>query len=83
MNRTISRLLLFCAISFFAPLTASAVTINTVPVGNAGNAADPLVATDGTSGYGSVPYTYAIGKYEGGRACAWFRWLALVAVLLI
>ena len=39
--------------------TASAlITIDTVPVGNAGNAADPL------TGYGAVGYDYAIGKYE-------------------
>ncbi|MDO8588280.1 MAG: SUMF1/EgtB/PvdO family nonheme iron enzyme [Armatimonadota bacterium] len=34
-----------------------AVTIDTVAVGNAGNAAD-------TTGYGSVGYNYNIGKYE-------------------
>ncbi|MGQ9649803.1 MAG: SUMF1/EgtB/PvdO family nonheme iron enzyme [Phycisphaerae bacterium] len=36
----------------------------TVPVGNPGNAADARVMRDGTSGYGSVGYTYNIGKYE-------------------
>lgn len=36
---------------------AQAVTIATVPVGNAGNAAD-------NTGYGSVAYGYNIGKYE-------------------
>ena len=38
---------------------ASAVTIETVPVGNPGNAAD----THG-DGYGAVDYEYNIGKYE-------------------
>ena len=38
-------------------ITAQAVTIDTVTVGDAGNAAD-------TTGYGSVAYTYNIGKYE-------------------
>lgn len=39
--------------------TASAlITIDSVPVGNAGNAADP------TTGYGAVGYDYGIGKYE-------------------
>ncbi|NOS70091.1 MAG: SUMF1/EgtB/PvdO family nonheme iron enzyme [Verrucomicrobia bacterium] len=39
--------------------TASAlITIDTVPVGNAGNAADPA------TGLGSVSYDYGIGKYE-------------------
>ena len=34
------------------------ITIDTVPVGNAGNAADP------TTGFGAVGYDYGIGKYE-------------------
>ena len=39
--------------------TASAlITSDSVPVGNAGNAADP------TTGLGAVGYDYAIGKYE-------------------
>ena len=39
--------------------TASAlITVETVPVGNAGNAADP------TTGFGAVSYDYGIGKYE-------------------
>ncbi len=37
--------------------SAQAVTINTVPVGNAGNAAD-------TTGYGAVGYDYRIGTTE-------------------
>jgi formylglycine-generating enzyme required for sulfatase activity len=40
------------------------ITILTVPVGNPGNAPDTRVMTDATSGYGSVPYTYNIGKFE-------------------
>ncbi|MCI0333312.1 MAG: formylglycine-generating enzyme family protein [Planctomycetes bacterium] len=39
---------------------AQAVTIETVPVGNAGNAGD--VQSQGT--FGAVPYNYRIGKYE-------------------
>jgi formylglycine-generating enzyme len=35
-----------------------------VTVGDAGNTADPTVTRDGTSGYGSVPYVYRMGKYE-------------------
>jgi formylglycine-generating enzyme required for sulfatase activity len=34
------------------------ITIDSVPVGHAGNAADP------TTGYGAVEYDYGIGKYE-------------------
>jgi hypothetical protein len=60
MNRAITTLILFCAISFFAPRPASAVTIPTVPVGNLGNAADPLTG----SLYGGVAYAYNIGTTE-------------------
>ena len=41
--------------------TAQAVTIETEPVGNLGNAADTRYATPG---YGTVNYAYNIGKYE-------------------
>jgi sulfatase modifying factor 1 len=40
------------------------VTIDTVTVGDAGNAADTVVMNDSTTGYGSVGYEFAIGKYE-------------------
>jgi formylglycine-generating enzyme required for sulfatase activity len=48
---------------------AHAVTIDWVTVGDPGNAADTEVMTCclgniGTSGFGAVPYTYQIGKYE-------------------
>ena len=39
-------------------VVAQAITIDTVAVGNAGNAADTL------TGYGSVGYNYNIGKHE-------------------
>jgi formylglycine-generating enzyme required for sulfatase activity len=39
----------------------AAITIDTVPVGDPGNAADTRYATPG---YGAVAYTYNIGKYE-------------------
>lgn len=41
-----------------------AVTIDWSPVGNPGNAADTTVMSDGTTGYGSVPYNYSIGTYD-------------------
>jgi formylglycine-generating enzyme required for sulfatase activity len=47
----------FCALHF-APPAASAVTIDWVHVGNAGNAADPL------TGFGDVSHSYQISKYE-------------------
>ncbi len=43
----------------------ASITIETVPVGDVGNAADTRVMMyDGTTGYGSVGYNYSIGKYE-------------------
>ena len=38
--------------------TSALITMDTVPVGNAGNANDP------TTGYGAVGYNYSIGTYE-------------------
>jgi probable HAF family extracellular repeat protein len=35
-----------------------------VPVGDAGNAPDTAVMNDGTTGHGSVPYAYQMGKYD-------------------
>ncbi len=35
-----------------------------VTVGNPGNAPDTQVMDDGTTGYGSVPYVYQMGKYD-------------------
>jgi formylglycine-generating enzyme len=35
-----------------------------VTVGDPGNAADTLMMRDGTTGYGSVPYAYRMGKYD-------------------
>lgn len=51
-------------ISMWLAPSASAVTIDWVPIGNAGNAADPTVLNDGTSGYGGVAYKFDIGRYE-------------------
>jgi len=61
MNRLMTTLplLLFCAISF-ATRSAQAVTIPTVPVGNAGNAGELQI--QGT--FGGVAYEYRIGTYE-------------------
>jgi formylglycine-generating enzyme required for sulfatase activity len=44
--------------SLLAEPASALITIDTVPVGNGGNAADP------TTGYGTVGYDYGIGKYE-------------------
>ena len=49
--------LLFAAFILNSNLQAALITIDTVSVGNAGNAAD-------TTGYGAVGYEFNIGKYE-------------------
>jgi len=56
-----------CVAAIVAALgsAASAVVIETVSVGNAGNVPDiEVMSTDGTTGYGSVKYAYGIGKHE-------------------
>jgi formylglycine-generating enzyme required for sulfatase activity len=60
MNRTIAVAILFCAISLFAIHAASAITIPTVSVGNAGNAGE--VQSQGT--FGGVAYGYRMGTTE-------------------
>jgi len=45
-------------------IAAQAVTIATVPVGNAGNAADSAAHSGNPAGQGTVGYNYNIGKYE-------------------
>lgn len=53
------RLLLLCsAISFFVPTLVAAITIDTVPIGNPGNAPDP------ETGFGAVGYNYRMGTTE-------------------
>jgi formylglycine-generating enzyme required for sulfatase activity len=65
IGKALMRGFLAAAAAVFAAATiAHAITIDLVPVGDPGNAADTRVMNDGTSGYGSVPCTYAIGKYE-------------------
>jgi formylglycine-generating enzyme len=55
---------------------ALAVNIETVPVGNPGNAAD---TQHETPGYGSVGYTYNIAKYEvtAGQYCEFLNAVAI------
>jgi sulfatase modifying factor 1 len=45
----------------------ASITIETVPIGNAGNASDPAdgdANTPGTQNFGAVAYNYRIGKYD-------------------
>jgi formylglycine-generating enzyme len=58
MNRILASLCLFCASFLLASSSVSAVTIQTVPVGNPGNAPDPA------TGFGAVPYNYRFGTYD-------------------
>ena len=51
-------------IAVFSVSVAQAITVDTVPVGDPANTADTEVMLDGTTGYGSVGYSYRIGKYE-------------------
>jgi formylglycine-generating enzyme required for sulfatase activity len=39
-------------------------SVQLVTVGDPGNAPDTVVMNNGTSGYGSVPYVYQMGKYD-------------------
>jgi formylglycine-generating enzyme len=63
MNAPRASMLVYVVVGLLAG-TASAVSIETVPVGDPGNAVDSSVMSDGTTGYGSVAYSYNIGKYE-------------------
>src|SRR5438045_7982044 len=55
IHRTCFTFVLCC---FVASIASATITIDTVPIGNAGNAPDPL------TGHGQVNYGYRIGKYE-------------------
>lgn len=50
-----------------------------VTVGDSGNAADTVVISDGTTGYGAVGYVYQMGKYEV-TAAQYTQFLNAVAV---
>lgn len=66
------------AVNFIAPVTF-AVEIQTVPVGNPGNAADMRYNLDQRpEGFGRVNYTYNIGKYEvtAGQYCEFLNAVA-------
>jgi formylglycine-generating enzyme required for sulfatase activity len=43
---------------------AAAVTIDSVPIGNAGNAVDTPSTHCRSAGCGSAPHAYSISKYE-------------------
>jgi len=45
-------------------MTAAQTSLLFVPVGDPGNLADTAMMGDHTTGYGSVPYEYQMGKYD-------------------
>ena len=62
---TPGRALAMIAVVLACASDAQAVSIDTVTVGNPGNAGDTQIMTiDGTTGYGVVGASYSIGKYE-------------------
>ena len=59
MNRSIIGLVVLISVFFDTGPAIGEVTFDWVTVGNPGNAGDTeVMGTDGTTGYGSVPYTY-------------------------
>jgi formylglycine-generating enzyme len=57
---------------------SATVNIETVPVGNPGNAGDTRYPSGGVSSFGAVAYTYNIGKYEvtAGQYCEFLNKVA-------
>jgi formylglycine-generating enzyme len=64
-----------CALSGWAGPASADIIIETVPVGDVGNAADTRYATPG---YGAVAYAYNVGKYEvtAGQYCEFLNAVA-------
>jgi sulfatase modifying factor 1 len=60
MRHILISLALLCALLLLTASSSAAITIATVPVGNPGNATDPTTSNL----YGSVAYSYSIGKYD-------------------
>jgi formylglycine-generating enzyme required for sulfatase activity len=61
MHRSVAWFVLLCAVFTLGPRSAAAITISTVPVGNAGNAPDQDY---GFGQLGAVAYAYRIGTTE-------------------
>ncbi len=65
MGRPPGRWLLGAACAALVAGPAFSLPLEWVHIGHPGNAGDTEIdVRDGTTGYGSVPYTYAIGRYE-------------------
>ncbi len=66
-SRRGSFLLVICATFLVASVASATITIDTVPVDNAGNPIDPADGdsyTPGIQNFGGVSYAYRIGTYE-------------------
>ncbi len=66
------------ALSGLSMAVSADITIDTVTVGDPGNAADTADHSGNPNGQGSVAYTYNIGKYEvtAGQYCAFLNAVA-------
>ena len=65
LSGSLLRKIVFLLVAFCVPLTANAVDIEWVNIGDARNPADTAVmVTDGTTGYGSVRYDFEVGTVE-------------------
>jgi len=64
--------------TFTIDMTSPSVVIETVAVGNPGNAGDARYPSGGVSSFGSVGYVYNIGKYEvtTGQYCEFLNAVA-------
>jgi sulfatase modifying factor 1 len=65
--RLLSSLFAVCAAVLAVHEHAWAITVDTVPIGNSGNAPDPADGNNASAGvqnYGAVAYDYRIGKYD-------------------
>ena len=67
MNRLLTTLLIFCALTLLVHRSASAVTMAWTMVGNPGNAADPAdgdSTAPGIQHFGAVNYSFRIATYD-------------------
>ena len=71
---------LVCVLVGLLVITTDAVNIETVTVGNPGNAMDTRYPHGGVPGFGGVAYKYNIGKYEvtAGQYCEFLNSVAKI-----
>ena len=71
MKKALSPLIAICSLLFLENVRsdtfgtgANQFSIDFTTIGNPGNAADTVIQSDGTLGYGSVSYTFRMGTYN-------------------